>query len=37
MMRGANQIRSFFNIVQKGGGKPILEQILYDFKGILAT
>ena len=31
----------FLNIVQKGGGSfpcsKILEQILYDFKGILAT
>ena len=31
----------FLNIVQKGGGVismfKILEQILYDFKGILAT
>ena len=43
VVRGAtrHQIRSFLNIVQKGGGSfpcsKILEQILYDFKGILAT
>ena len=35
------QIRSFFEYRSKGGGVismfKILEQILYDFKGILAT
>ena len=43
-LRGAtrDQIRSFFEHCSKrgGGSKPcpkILEQILYDFKGILAT
>ena len=44
VLRGAlrYQIRSFLNIVQKRGGdqthvQKFLEQILYDFKGILAT